>query len=294
MYPTTQTLNETPSSAGSNTSATTAASSFTIQSIAPNVVSDVFAKDSHQLLMAHLYNYLKQAGLHESAKSLLSESSNVPNNIKNNSPRQGVTDTQMVINASSSTDPFLLEWWSLLWTVQSNMNPALNQLFHKTSDPQQLQQQFLLQQQQQQQQQQLQFSLQQGSQGRLQPQNKPLMPQQHPQQLQQQQLSQQQMQQQQIQQQQFVQQRLLAQQQQLQAQQAALAAQDQNPGQNVGNLNPQRAGSISSASSGVVPISANANANANRMLPPNSAGSAPPPKNGNLHQYQQQLRLQQI
>ncbi|KAG7194206.1 uncharacterized protein KQ657_004918 [Scheffersomyces spartinae] len=46
--------------------------------IQQNVLSDKFAKDSQQLLIAHLHNYLVHNGLHESAKLLLYELSVVP------------------------------------------------------------------------------------------------------------------------------------------------------------------------------------------------------------------------
>ncbi|KAK6459071.1 uncharacterized protein RJT20DRAFT_132222 [Scheffersomyces xylosifermentans] len=308
MFPNTQTSLDPPStssSTSSGASASTSASSFTLSSVPQNVVSDIFAKDPHQLLLAHLYNYLKEAGLHESARSLLSESNHVPHNVKNGAMASAVTDAQMVLNGAPSQDPFLLQWWTLLWTIQSNMNPNLNQLFNKTTDPQQQFNQQLLHQQQLQ----LQFQQQLQNQNQNSQLNTGALQQNiigangaavnqnglaglNPNHLQQQQ--------------QFIQQRLLLQQQQLQQQKQQNQQSGQNPQQNLQQLQNQQAnqagpgqrqGSVSSVSSGVVPISSNAN---NRMLPPNSAGAAPitsaqnTPKNVNLHQYQQQLGLQQM
>lgn len=107
-----------------------------ISSLPPNVVSDALAKDPHQLLLAHLYNYLKENGMHELAKLLLSETGRVPNNTGMQKPllphnQEGI-DTKILI---SSKDTFLLEWWCLMWTIQLSMNPNLNQMFNRPRMP---------------------------------------------------------------------------------------------------------------------------------------------------------------
>ncbi|KAI5968290.1 MSS11 [Candida margitis] len=111
------------------------------------------SKSSQQLLINQLYLYLKNNGLDESAQSLLNET-------------KSAHLTQRQQNELQSGDEFLYEWWNTLWSLQSAINPQLNQVLnsHNIPSPQQqllLQQrmiqrqhQQLLQQQQQQQQQQ--------------------------------------------------------------------------------------------------------------------------------------------
>lgn len=117
-------------------------------SLPPNVVSDSLAKDPQQLLLAHLYNYMKENGMNESAMALLSET-NVPNNSEESI---SLPDAEMLIGSSKT---FLLEWWCLMWTMQSTMNPNLNQMFTsknefvQPSKPQYFQQTPVQKQQQQ-------------------------------------------------------------------------------------------------------------------------------------------------
>ncbi|ODQ80575.1 hypothetical protein BABINDRAFT_160837 [Babjeviella inositovora NRRL Y-12698] len=119
------------------------------------VVSDSLAKNSRQLLHAHLYNYLLQNGYTEAAVTLLNEAK-VPHAPKKPSSQKGdqygeiireysVTrnteaevkketggdnehseplETNMVMY---SPDTFLLEWWQLLWDMQSSVNHQMGE-----------------------------------------------------------------------------------------------------------------------------------------------------------------------
>lgn len=89
-----------------------------------SVVSDLFAQDANQLLLAHLYNYLVENGHHESAKSLLQEL-NVPISAQSNG-----NEMVTAIMELDAPETFLLEWWLLIWQLQLSMDPKLNQLFN--------------------------------------------------------------------------------------------------------------------------------------------------------------------
>ena len=93
------------------------------------MVSDEFAKDSHQLLLAYLYEYLRANGMDESAKSLLIESKVPTNGLPTNDKFDDV-GYKMSLEHS---DTFLLEWWSSLWTMQATANPNLNQALNQAN-----------------------------------------------------------------------------------------------------------------------------------------------------------------
>lgn len=94
-----------------------------------HMVSDEFAKDSHQLLLAYLYEYLRANGMDESAKSLLIEGK-VPTNGLSTNEKVDDVDYKMSLDHS---DTFLLEWWSSLWTMQATANPNLNQALNQAN-----------------------------------------------------------------------------------------------------------------------------------------------------------------
>lgn len=119
------------------------------QSGSPSI-SDKESNDSHQLLLAHLYNYFRSNGLNDSAEALLREC--------NNSIPKSANGMFSLGNSDLQTDnTFLDEWWSLLWSLQSsvhqNPNPMGSQQRMLTPQQQMILQQRMFQQQQQQQQQ---------------------------------------------------------------------------------------------------------------------------------------------
>lgn len=94
-----------------------------------HMVSDDFAKDSRQLLLAYLYEYLRANGMEESAKSLLIEG-DVPTNGLSTNENYDNIDYKMSLDHS---DTFLLEWWSSLWTMQATANPNMNQTLNQAN-----------------------------------------------------------------------------------------------------------------------------------------------------------------
>lgn len=90
------------------------------------------SKSSQQLLISQLYLYLKSNGLDESAQSLLNET-------------KLAHLTQRQQNELLTDDEFLHEWWNMLWSLQSSINPQLNQVLNTYNIPSP-QQQLLLQQ----------------------------------------------------------------------------------------------------------------------------------------------------
>ena len=90
------------------------------------------SKSPQQLLISQLYLYLKSNGLDESAQSLLNET-------------KQARPTQLQQNELLTDDEFLYEWWNMLWSLQSSINPELNQVLNNYTIPSP-QQQLLLQQ----------------------------------------------------------------------------------------------------------------------------------------------------
>ncbi|KAG0674819.1 multicopy suppressor of sta proteins [Kluyveromyces marxianus] len=79
-------------------------------------VSDAMAKNSKQLLYAHIYNYLIHNQHFDSAKKFLQEanlplSKDIPRNSLNGDK---LLNSKMLMN---SPDTFLLEWWQSLWAL---------------------------------------------------------------------------------------------------------------------------------------------------------------------------------
>ena len=115
-------------------------------------VSDKQSNDSRQLLLAHLYNYFKTNGLEETAQALLIECNNTIPKATTNSKGYSLDNS-----GPDQKDTFLDQWWGLLWSIQSSINPNLNQMTNPsgilTPQHQMIVQQRMLQQQQQQQQQ---------------------------------------------------------------------------------------------------------------------------------------------
>ena len=126
-------------------------------------VSDKQSNDSRQLLLAHLYNYFKTNGLEETAQALLIECNNTIPKATTNSKGYSLDNS-----GPDQKDTFLDQWWGLLWSIQSSINPNLNQMTNPsgilTPQHQMIVQQRMLQQQQQQAQQQQQQAQQQQAQ----------------------------------------------------------------------------------------------------------------------------------
>lgn len=130
------------------------------------VVSDALAKNSRQLLYAHLYNYLVENQLYDTARILLKEA-DVPlsnplekdgSSSENNEDDEDHDDTNHensnemngietdgddslpgVKMLMTSPDTFLLEWWQSLWALHSYVKetPAIH---HQQQQQQQQQQ----------------------------------------------------------------------------------------------------------------------------------------------------------
>ncbi|CDO94173.1 unnamed protein product [Kluyveromyces dobzhanskii CBS 2104] len=101
--------------------------------IADPFVYDAMAKNSKQLLYAHIYNYLVQNHHLDTAKKFLQEA-NVP--LSREVPQYSMNgdkllNSKMLMN---SPDTFLLEWWQSLWAlneyVETTPNESLTNLKH--------------------------------------------------------------------------------------------------------------------------------------------------------------------
>ncbi|SCW01890.1 LAFE_0E09516g1_1 [Lachancea fermentati] len=80
------------------------------------LVSDAMAKNSRQLLYAHIYNYLIQHKYYDTARRLLNEA-DVPlsKTLSDEGPKEDeLLHAKMLMN---SKDTFLFEWWQSLWTL---------------------------------------------------------------------------------------------------------------------------------------------------------------------------------
>ncbi|SCU89688.1 LAME_0E04962g1_1 [Lachancea meyersii CBS 8951] len=104
------------------------------------LVSDAMAKNSRQLLYAHIYNYLIQHKYYRTARRLLDEadvplSKPIPDD---KAKSDELLHAKMLMN---SKDTFLCEWWESLWTLhyfietQSVEKISSNRLFHDPVTP---------------------------------------------------------------------------------------------------------------------------------------------------------------
>lgn len=100
-----------------NNSANSSVSPHTSQTFNNEIlVSDAMAKNSRQLLYAHIYNYLLENKHYETAKKFLKEA-DVP--LSKDLPNNGLNNSQLFYAKMlmDSPDTFLLEWWESLWTL---------------------------------------------------------------------------------------------------------------------------------------------------------------------------------
>lgn len=104
------------------------------------LVSDAMAKNSRQLLYAHIYNYLIQHKYYDTSRRLLDEA-DVPlskpfpeDEVKSNE----LLHAKMLMN---SRDTFLCEWWESLWTLHHYVESqpvekiSSSRLFHEPVTP---------------------------------------------------------------------------------------------------------------------------------------------------------------
>ncbi|KAM3161841.1 LisH domain-containing protein [Lachancea thermotolerans] len=80
------------------------------------LVSDAMAKNSRQLLYAHIYNYLIQHKYYETSRRLLDEA-DVPLSKSFPEERQKSGELLHAKMLMNSRDTFLCEWWQSLWTL---------------------------------------------------------------------------------------------------------------------------------------------------------------------------------
>ncbi|SCV04289.1 LANO_0G09296g1_1 [Lachancea nothofagi CBS 11611] len=104
------------------------------------LVSDAMAKNSRQLLYAHIYNYLIQHKYYSTARRLLDEA-DVPLSkpFPEDKPKSDeLLHAKMLMN---SRDTFLCEWWESLWTLHDYVETqpvdkiSSNRLFHEPVTP---------------------------------------------------------------------------------------------------------------------------------------------------------------
>lgn len=82
-------------------------------------VSDAYAQDNHQFLLAHIYTYMVENNLKESAMQLFNETS-VPCN-----PNFHVFTS--TLPPTDTCEHFLWDWWLSLWTLIAQTNPHQDQ-----------------------------------------------------------------------------------------------------------------------------------------------------------------------
>lgn len=78
--------------------------------------------DNHQVLLAFLYAYLTQNGMALAARALLAETKHAPHDL------YSIKDEFHRLHRQLELDEFLVEWWTLLWSMHSSINPGMNQI----------------------------------------------------------------------------------------------------------------------------------------------------------------------
>lgn len=84
-------------------------------------VNELYAQDSHQLLLAHLYTYMIENNLRGSAMQLFNESP-VPRD-------PAFHEFTSNLPPSDTSEHFLWDWWLLLWTLMPQTAPQAHPVY---------------------------------------------------------------------------------------------------------------------------------------------------------------------